>query len=50
MMILASTLGGIAMLLAIIGVITGNKPIFMILTGLILVLWHMSTIRHAIVK
>jgi hypothetical protein len=50
MLTVLSILGGIAFVLAIIGLITGNKTIFAGLAGLTLILWFVSTIRHLVVK
>lgn len=50
MMILMSTLGGVALLLAVIGLITGNKSFVVILAALTLIMWVISTIRHIVIK
>lgn len=44
----ASILGFLAVGLAIFGFITGSKIAFISLTGVILVLWALATIRHLI--
>lgn len=43
---IASALGGVAFILIVFGLITGNKLAFILLTGDVIVLWIMTTLRH----
>lgn len=44
----ASTLGVLALILVVYGLITGAKIAFVLLAGTILLLWLAATFRHAI--
>lgn len=50
MMTLAGILGGAALILVIAGLITANKIVFILLAADIIVLWAITTLRHAIAK
>jgi hypothetical protein len=45
---IASALGILALVLAVYGLVTGAKIAFILLVGTILLLWLISTIRHAL--
>ncbi len=44
----ASVLGAAALVLAVIGVITGSEAVFVVLIGVTALLWVVSTTRHAV--
>lgn len=43
-------LGGLAFVLAVVGIITGGKVVFELLAGVIILLWAVTTIKHAFLK
>jgi peptidoglycan/LPS O-acetylase OafA/YrhL len=42
----ASVFGSLAMILILAGIITGSKMVFLALSGTIVVLWLVATLRH----
>ena len=46
--ILASLLGGGALVLIVVGLVIGSRAVFLAVASDILVLWAMATVRHAI--
>jgi hypothetical protein len=46
----AGVLGVISLILIVVGLITGNRTIFVLLSGTILLLWLVSTTRHMLGK
>ena len=46
--VLASALGGLALLLVIVGLVTGTETPFLLLAVVIEILWLATTLRHAV--